>query len=463
MATNIVVYILGFIALTNALHTSQLATRVSHEVASATKYDFIIVGGGVSGLTVADRLTEHPAVKVLVIEAGPLDDGREGVTIPGAYDPAAYIWQPLTSQPQTALNNRTFLATCARVVGGGSVVNAMVYLRGAKPEYAAWEELGAKGWAWDDLLPYFKKSESFTLPSEQFAAEANISWVESAHGTEGPVQASYPNYYFPGSVKNNAMPNTDMLDTNATYDAEQRDLYNTAREGAYTIVRGLGTMLANPPLRNTTSNWKDIVSSARVAHVSTSLPSNLHPTVRAGYIAQREHILSQLEGPDVPVGLIHWTTGRVATITLLKPLSRGSVNIKSTDPRAPPLVDFGTATDPLDLDLFLATFGKNREIMSTPYMQSLGPHEAAPFGDNITSIEQLKVIFAATMGVTGGHECCTAAMMPRNMGGVVDPRMKVYGVEGLRVVDTSFWPMLLTAPPLATTYAVGEKVGIRYW
>lgn len=61
MATNIVVYILGFIALTNALHTSQLATRVSHEVASATKYDFIIVGGGVSGLTVADRLTEHPA------------------------------------------------------------------------------------------------------------------------------------------------------------------------------------------------------------------------------------------------------------------------------------------------------------------------------------------------------------------------------------------------------------------
>lgn len=96
-------------------------------------------------------------VSVLVIEAGPFDNGEEGVAIPGASDPAAYIWQPLTSQPQTALHNRTFLATCARVVGGGSVVNAMVFLRGGKPEYAAWEGLGAKGWDWDGLLPYFKK------------------------------------------------------------------------------------------------------------------------------------------------------------------------------------------------------------------------------------------------------------------------------------------------------------------
>lgn len=258
------------------------------------------------------------------------------------------------------------------------------------------------------------------------------------------------------------MPNTQTLDTNATYDTEQRDLYNTAKEGAYTIVRGLSTTLANPPLRNTTSDWKGIVSSARVANPTTHLPSDIHHSVEAGYKAQREHILSQLEGPDVPVGLIHWTTGNSATITFLKPLSRGTITINSTNPLAQPLVDFRTATDPLDLDLFIALFGKNREIMATPDMQVLGPREAAPFGENITSTEQLKGIFAARMGVTGGHECCTAAMMPRDMGGVVDSRMKVYGVRGLRVVDTSFWPMLLTAPPLATTYAVGEKVGTRF-
>ncbi|KAI8649699.1 GMC-OxRdtase-N domain-containing protein [Fusarium keratoplasticum] len=597
MATNIVACVLGLLVLANALQFPRHATRISRELVSDTEYDFIVVGG----------------VSVLVIEAGPFDNGEEGVAIPGASDPAAYIWQPLTSQPQTALHNRTFLATCARVVGGGSVVNAMVFLRGGKPEYAAWEGLGAKGWDWDGLLPYFKKSENLTLPSGEFAAEANISWVESAHGNQGPVQASYPNYYFPGSANwwnaalsagitptddpnggsakglfwfptavdarsrtrssarinhyervkasrenyhilaentaarvlfddkkaigveylptnggdtltvyaskevilaagaihttqvlqlsgigprkllddlgiriiselpgvganfqdhpslsipynfaNNVVPNAGTLETNATYDAEQRDLYITAKEGAYTIVRGLSTTLANPPLRNTTSDWKAIVSSARVTDPTTHLPSDTHHSVKEGYRAQRKLILSQLEGPDVPVGLIHWTTGNSATITFLKPLSRGTITINSTNPLAQPLVDFRTATDPVDLDLFIALFGKNREIMATPDMQVLGPREAAPFGENVTSTEQLKDIFAARMGVTGGHECCTAAMMPRDMGGVVDPRMKVYGVRGLRVVDTSFWPMLLTAPPLATTYAVGEKVGTRF-
>ncbi|WKT54480.1 hypothetical protein QSH57_005064 [Fusarium oxysporum f. sp. vasinfectum] len=609
MATNIVACFLGLLALANALQIPRHATKISKELVSATKYDFIVVGGGVSGLTVADRLSEDPSINVLVIEAGPFDNGEDGVAIPGAYDPEPYIWQPLTSQPQTALKNRTFLATCARVVGGGSVVNAMVFLRGGKPEYAAWEGLGAKGWNWDGLLPYFKKSENLALPSEEFAAVANISWVESAHGNQGPVQASYPNYYYSGSANwwnavlstgltptedpnsgsakglfwfptavdarsrtrnsarinhyervrasrdnyhilaenmvgrvlfaskraigveylssnggdtltvyaskevilaagamhttqilqlsgigprkllddfgirvisdlpgvganfqdhssmsipyefaNNIVPNTGTLETNATYDVEQRELYDTAREGAYTIFRGLSTTLANPPLRNTTSDWQAIISSARTVDPTTYLPSDTHPSVIAGYKAQREHILSQLEGPDVPVGLIHWPTANAVTLTFLKPLSRGIVTINSTNPLVQPVIDFRTATDPLDLDLFVALFGKNREIMAAPDMQVLGPREAAPFGENITSTEQLGELFAAGMGVTGGHECCTAAMMPKHMGGVVDPRMKVYGVRGLRVVDTSFWPMLLTAPPLATTYAVGEKI-----
>ncbi|EKG11391.1 Glucose-methanol-choline oxidoreductase [Macrophomina phaseolina MS6] len=100
--------------------------------------------------------------------------------------------------------------------------------------------------------------------------------------------------------------------------------------------------------------------------------------------------------------------------------------------------------------------------MAAPDMRVLGPREAAPFGEDITSTEQLKKVFTARMVPTIGHECCTAAMMPRDMGGVVDPQMKVYGVKGLRVVDTSFWPMLLTAPPMGTTYAASEKVGTPF-
>lgn len=98
-----------------------------------------------------------------MIEAGPFDEQQDGVVIPGAYNPSPYLWLPLNSQPQEALNNRTFLATCARVVGGGSTINAMVFVRGGKTEYAAWEDLGAKGWSWDDLLPYFIKVANSSL------------------------------------------------------------------------------------------------------------------------------------------------------------------------------------------------------------------------------------------------------------------------------------------------------------
>jgi len=97
-------------------------------------------------------------VKVLVIEAGPFDLGEDSVLIPGAFNPVPYLWIPLPSVPQEALNNRSFNVPLGRVVGGGSVVNAMVFARAGKGEYHDWEELGATGWDWDDLLPYFIKA-----------------------------------------------------------------------------------------------------------------------------------------------------------------------------------------------------------------------------------------------------------------------------------------------------------------
>ncbi|KAK2669940.1 hypothetical protein RAB80_014077 [Fusarium oxysporum f. sp. vasinfectum] len=499
MATNVVACVLGLLVLANALQFPRHATRISRELVSDTEYDFIVVGGGVSGLTVADRLTENPSISVLVIEAGPFDNGEEGVAIPGASDPAAYIWQPLTSQPQTALHNRTFLATCARVVGGGSVVNAMVFFRGGKPEYAAWEGLGGKRWDWDGFRTSRRLSENLTLPSGEFAVEANISWVESAHGNQGPVQASYPNYYFPGSANWwNAALSAGITPTDDPNGGSAKGLFwfptavdarsrtrssarinhyerakasrenyhilaeNTAARVLFDDKKAIGVeyLPTNGGDTLTVYASKEVILAAGAIHTTQVLQlSGIDPRKLLDDLGIR--IISELpglEGPDVPVGLIHWTTGNSATITFLKPLSRGTITINSTNPLAQPLVDFRAATDLLDLDLFIALFGKSREIMATPDMQVIRPREGAPFGENVTSTEQLKEIFTARMGVTGGHECCTAAMMPRDMGGVVDPRMKVYGVRGLRVVDTSFWPMLLTAPPLATTYAVGEKI-----
>lgn len=95
-------------------------------------------------------------MSVLVIEAGLFDQGQDGILVPGAYDPSPYFW-PILSVPQEALDDSVFLGTSARVVGGGSTINAMVFARGDIEDYRSWTKLGNEGWAWDDLLPYFIK------------------------------------------------------------------------------------------------------------------------------------------------------------------------------------------------------------------------------------------------------------------------------------------------------------------
>ncbi|KAK3686200.1 hypothetical protein B0T22DRAFT_467490 [Podospora appendiculata] len=585
----------------------EFATVVDARTVSENSYDFIVAGGGMSGLTVADRLTENPSVKVLVIEAGQFDHNEDSVLIPGAYFPVPYLWLPLLSVPQTALNSKIFNIPAGRVVGGGSVVNAMVYVRPAKEELKTWADLGATGWDWDSLLPYYKKSENITAPDTSFMAAANFSFDPSVHGTGGPVQASYPNFYFQGAknffeacvsaglpsigdahagsptgviynptvvdyttrtrsharlnhyerVKtrtnyhilagytvsrvlfknkkvtgveylptaggdlltavatkevlvaagaihtpqllqlsgvgpapllrkfsidvvadlpgvganfhdqpsiiipynftNNIEPNLVTLNTDPVYDAAQRARYDQNRTGPYVITRGLSNYIALPRLSTVTSKWRSLIAAARANNPATYLPAGTHPTVLAGYKLQRELTMKQYEG-NVAVSMMAWDTGNSVRMYFLRPLSRGAVRINSSNPLLVPLIDPQTLVDPIDFDLVVAAFLKNRHIMTQPSMSILGSAEAAPFGNSITDEAQLKAILAGVVEPSSAHQCCTAAMMPKKLGGVVDPDMKVYDVKGLRVIDTSYWPMVLSAAPTTTTYASGEKV-----
>ncbi|KAF2744933.1 GMC oxidoreductase [Sporormia fimetaria CBS 119925] len=189
-------------ALVRALPRHALLARViDSKVAAETAYDFVIAGGGTAGLTVADRLTENPNVKVLVIEYGPFDNGEDYVLVPGAFFPVPYMWLTLLSTPQSALNDQVYGVTCARVVGGGSTINAMFFHRGSAGEYNSWEALGAEGWTWDGLLPYFKKSETFHAPDADLAEQWNVTYDASVHGSTGPIQVSYPPYDYPGSER----------------------------------------------------------------------------------------------------------------------------------------------------------------------------------------------------------------------------------------------------------------------
>ena len=125
-------------------------------------YDYVIVGAGSAGCVLASRLTENPATRVLLLEAGPPDTADE-IHIPAAVNllfQTAYDWNYQTI-PQDRLGGRSIYWPRGRVLGGSSSINAMIYIRGNRYDYDSWrDDYGCDGWGYTDLLPYFLRAES---------------------------------------------------------------------------------------------------------------------------------------------------------------------------------------------------------------------------------------------------------------------------------------------------------------
>jgi choline dehydrogenase len=125
-------------------------------------YDYVIVGAGSAGCVLASRLTEDPNVSVLLLEAGPPDKKRE-IHIPAAFSKlfkTSVDWNYET-EPQPHLKNRKLYWPRGKMLGGSSSMNAMMYVRGNRHDYDEWGEAGNPGWAFADVLPYFKKAEHY--------------------------------------------------------------------------------------------------------------------------------------------------------------------------------------------------------------------------------------------------------------------------------------------------------------
>lgn len=243
---------------------------------------------------------------------------------------------------------------------------------------------------------------------------------------------------------------------NATYDAEQLKAYKARKSSAYSVVNGQGLTFGSVSLRNVVG-FETILANAKSHKAAESLLPNVDPTVLAGYKAQRKIVIGQFQNPNISTGITLWNTGSMADVFSLKPLSRGTVNINSTDVSKPPIIDYRTATDPTDLDIVVAFLKKTRELFRAPSMKVMGPIELMP-GPHVQSDAQIKAAARMSLVPTNAHQCCTAPMMPRNLGGVVDASRKVYGVQGLRVGDVSAFPFALSAGPTPTVYGAAEKV-----
>lgn len=192
--------------------------------------DYIIVGAGTAGLVVANRLSTNPDTHVVLIEPGQDDRNNPNVTDPlkrNENADTAIDWS-YKSTPQIRLNNRSLSFIAGKIVGGTSMINGMQYIRTSVSEINGWERLGAKGWNWDSLWPFYKDLESFKSPTPE-QSQPGIDINPEYHGMTGDVVVSYPTQMPTGSLSSTLAKTWESLGVSTRSDA------NGGRVEGYTV------------------------------------------------------------------------------------------------------------------------------------------------------------------------------------------------------------------------------------
>jgi choline dehydrogenase len=491
-----------------------------------TSYDFVLVGGGTAGSVLAARLTEEPDVRVLLLEAGPAD-GPERMSVPGAWPTliGSEVDWGYSTVPQPGLGGAVIPYPRGRVLGGSSAINAMFHLRGHRSAIDAWAAAGASGWGYDDLLPYFRRSEHTegldphyrglegpmqpqrvapVKPASRTALEAfrevgypvsadlNGADAEGAAWNEvtivhGVRQSAADAYLRPALGRPNLTVITDApvhrlvmsgrrcmgVDyahggevLRAEADGEVVLCAGAVGSPQVLMLSGIGPADAlrahglEPvvDLAGVGANLSDhpfgfvVYSAARPLPQAGSGTADVVAAVRTdpALSAPNFHVVFA----DIPLAppAMQGQSGFTIAFALLAPRSRGSVTLVSRDPDSAPAIDPGLLDDENDLSDMLAGLRVARAVGGSGAMALWRMDEVFP-GAAVQDAEHLRR--SGSVG-TYFHPVGTCKM-GTDAASVVDLRLRVHGVDGLRIADASVMPSLPAANTNSTVLAIAER------
>lgn len=245
---------------------------------------------------------------------------------------------------------------------------------------------------------------------------------------------------------------SDQLATNATFAAEARAQYDAEKRGPYTSPAG--DFMLFLPLSTYSNASASIHAAAVSADAAVSLPSDSPAEVAAGYAASYESLNAKLLAEDAAFLELIWEDD-VIILSLQHPYSRGSIKAASSSVFDAPIADAGLLRNPMDTLLLREGVRFARRFATEPSIAELNPTEVVP-GANVTSDADIDLYIRNSAGSLW-HPAGSCKMGKRKEGGVVDRELKVYGIQGLRIVDASVMPMLPASHTMTTVYAVAER------